>query len=96
MSVQSLSNSERNISFFITRFSVGDVIQTAKIQEVDMCGWTLFECYLAPAQTIVYIGWDEETHKPEWIDMEEEVTQDFIPALTQAIQQFKRGSAKAA
>jgi hypothetical protein len=94
MSVQSLSNSEKNLRFFITRFVVGDVIQKARIQEVYMCGWMLFECFLAPAQTVIYIGWDEEAQTPEWIDMEEGVMEAYIPLLTDAIFNFK--SAKAA
>lgn len=90
MSVQPVSNTERELSFFIAPLFVDDIKQTAEIHEIDMCGWRLFECFLYPAQTVVYIGWDEEAHAPEWIDMEEDMAPDFATLLTNAIVQYKK------
>jgi hypothetical protein len=95
MPVTRQSNTEKEVNFFISRLHINNISQTAEIHEVDMSGWVLFECYLHPAETVVYIGWDEEAHVPEWIDMEDDVLPEYIPQLTNAILQFKKG-AKAA
>ena len=89
MSLLSISNTENELHFFITRLQINGILQTAEIHEVDMSGWTLFECFLHPAQTVVYISWDEETSTPEWIEMEDDVTAEFATLLTGAITNFK-------
>ena len=90
MSVRSISSSEKEINFFITRLQTGDVQQTAEIHEIDMGGWVLFECFLYPAQTVVYVGWDEDAHEPEWIDMEEDALPEYGTVLSHVIRQFKK------
>ena len=92
MPVSRKSNREKELNFFISRLHVNNISQTVEIHEVDMSGWVLFECYLHPAETVVYIGWDEDAHAPEWIDMEEEVLPEYIPLLTNAILQFKKSA----
>ena len=89
MLVPAISNSEKEINFFITRLEAGGIVQTAEVHEIDMCGWLMFECFLHPAQTVVYIGWDEDAHQPEWIDMEDGVLPEYAHLLVEAIQQFK-------
>lgn len=89
MPVRSISNKEKETNFFITRIEAGGIVQTAEIHEVDMCGWIMFECFLHPAQTVVYIGWDEDAHEPEWIDMEDGLLPEYGAQLNQAIQNFK-------
>ena len=95
MLVHPVSNKEKEINFFITRLEAGGILQTAEVHEIDMCGWVMFECFLHPAQTVVYIGWDEDTHQTEWIDMEEDVTPEYAQLLGEAIQQFKSKTAAA-
>ena len=46
MPVTSLSASEKELNFFITRLQTGGIQQTAEIHEIDMGGWILFECFL--------------------------------------------------
>ena len=89
MPVTSLSASEKELNFFITRLQTGGIQQTAEIHEIDMGGWILFECFLHPAQTVVYVGWDEDAHEPEWIDMEEGALPEYATQLSHVIQQFK-------
>ena len=89
MPVRSISASEKELNFFITRLRAGEVQQTAEIHEIDMGGWRLFECFLHPAQTVVYIGWDEDAHQPEWIDMEDGLLPEYGALLNQAIEAFK-------
>ncbi len=90
MPVHSINNTEKELNLFITRLEAGGVVQTVEIHEIDMSGWVLFECFMHPAQTVVYIGWDEEAQAPEWIDMEEGMMPEYATLLTGAIQQFKR------
>lgn len=89
MPVHSISNKEKETNFFITRLEAGGIVQIAEVHEVDMCGWVMFECFLQPAQTVVYIGWDEDAHQPEWIDMEDGLLPEYGMLLNQAIQDFK-------
>lgn len=89
MFVHPVSNTEKEINFFITRLEASGIVQTAEVHEIDMCGWLMFECFLHPAQTVVYVGWDEDAHQPEWIDMEDGVLPQYAALLTNAIQQFK-------
>ena len=95
MLVHPISNKEKETNFFITRLEAGGIVQTAEIHEVDMCGWVMFECFLQPAQTVVYIGWDEDAHQPEWIDMEDGLLPEYGTLLNQAIQKFKSKTAAA-
>lgn len=90
MAVHSLSNSEKELNFFISRINANGISQTVEVHEIDMSGWRLFECFLHPAQTVVYIGWDEDTDTPEWIDMEDDATAEYASLLTDAILQFKK------
>jgi hypothetical protein len=93
MAAKPLPNSEKEISYFITRLPVGNTLQTVEIHEVDMCGWKLFECFLQQSDTIIYIGWDEDASVPEWIDMEDSVAQEQIDSLVHTISQQKKGKA---
>ena len=87
----SLSNTEKELSVFITRLRFGNLMQTVEIHEVDMCGWRLFECFLA--NTVIYISWDEDAAEPEWIDMEEGFEQEYAEMLVRAINEQQRGKA---
>jgi hypothetical protein len=86
-----LSNTEKEINVFITRLPFGNILQTVEIHEVDMCGWRLFECFWA--NTVAYVSWDEDAAEPEWIDMEDDVEQEYASILMQAIGEQQRSKA---
>jgi len=89
MSGHAITNTEKELNFFITRIVADGILQTAEIREIDMDGWVMFECFLHPAQTVVHLSWDEDAHEPEWIDMEDDAPMEYASQLCEAIQRFK-------
>lgn len=67
----------------------GDTVHVAKISEIDMSGWTLFECYLLFSGQVVYFSQDSSEDDLEYIDMEDELPTEWKAPLIHAIRQQK-------
>jgi hypothetical protein len=74
---------EIEIGSFKLRFNAADLEAIANVNEVDMNGWILLECFVF--DTVIYFGWDEETRIIEWIDMEADVPETISEPLEQAL-----------
>jgi hypothetical protein len=79
-----MKDPEIEIGSFKLRFFTADNLEViADVNEVDMNGWTLLECFVF--DTVIYFGWDEETRLIEWIDMEADVPVTISEPLEQAL-----------
>jgi hypothetical protein len=74
---------EIKIDSFKINCKTVDVEVVAEINEVDMGGWTLLECFVF--DTIIYFGWDEDLVELELIDMEELIPMSIIEPLEDAL-----------
>jgi len=66
--------------------------EVVEIHEIDMEGWTLFECFVLPVYDVHYFSWNEETARPEWINMDDGFTED-VELLAKELWLFKTKAA---
>lgn len=77
------------MSSFDVVCSCGDTVHLATIQEIDMSGWTLYECYLLFSGQVVYFSQDSSEDGLQYIDMEDEVPAEWKAPLIHAILERK-------
>ena len=92
MPAETIINSESETNSFTFAYIEKEGLKAVEVSEIDMSGWTLFECYLPQDNEIIYFEWNDETQSVTLMDME---TQDNIidySFLTKKIIEFKGGN----
>lgn len=82
-------NTEPVKSRFDVVCSFDDTIHIVSIQEVDMSGWTLYECYFMWSGDVMYLYQEEESAPLMHIDMQDEVPETWAIPLIEAIKESK-------
>jgi|GEM_PF-5992525 len=72
-------------SYYVTLFEGSPMPELAEIQEVEMEGWMLLECFLLADASTIFLSWDNDASIPEPIGADEFPHRDFLPELIQAL-----------
>lgn len=69
MAVKTITNKELQTGLFSFAYVTVGGLMTVEVNEVEMSGWTILECYLPQQNDIVYFDWNAETATLTLLDL---------------------------
>jgi hypothetical protein len=81
---------KKEVQWFLVSYSFEDALFLAEVHEIDMSGWTLFECMMLPSLEVIYLAWNSDMKAPEWKEVNGGKLPNHMPALANAILKKKQ------
>lgn len=78
---------EKEISRYYINYRLGQTNATAEVHEINMGGWTLYECFLLPHYTLIQIG--TERNVLHCLDVEDGLQEHASSIMTMIANQLQ-------
>lgn len=93
MSVKTIYNRELQIGLFSFAYITAEGLTTVEVNEIDMSGWTILECYLPHQNDVVYFDWNAESATLTLLDLNQQDLDNDYTYLMNKLIETKRNKA---